>query len=252
MTRSSCATGDVMQSRAASCRNREVRSSSSLRPSVCGHGGSSMSRNRSRDSRPRARAARRPAATECGTPPANSIGTTVGNVTAPGEVTATSVTVAPKNLTQGKSSTLFGVFVQPEPGSSIAPRIVAVEQEQRSTTFPQAGPPLRRRPGFDGQAAAFVKVSQPGPLTILVTGQASFHRHLRGRHDLGWRRQRRRHGQPGRLAALCRRVRNRSRATPNYNAGGRLQSGRHRQPGRRQGVDGKHAAPDPEGPACSS
>ena len=47
--------------------------------------------------------------------PANSIGTAVGNVTVPSEVTSTSVTVSPKNLTQGKSSTLFGIFVQPEP-----------------------------------------------------------------------------------------------------------------------------------------
>ena len=102
--------------------------------------------------------------------PANSIGTALGNVAAPGEVTATSVTVAPKNLTQGKSSTLFGIFVQPEPGSSLAPKIVAVEGSNGQRLSLKQGRPFVA--GRDnGQAAAFVKVSQPGPLTILVTGQ---------------------------------------------------------------------------------
>jgi hypothetical protein len=102
--------------------------------------------------------------------PANSIGTALGNVAAPGEVTATSVTVAPKNLTQGKSSTLFGIFVQPEPGSSLAPKIVAVEGSNgQRHSLKQGRPYVAGRDS--GQAAAFVKVSQPGPLTILVTGQ---------------------------------------------------------------------------------
>ena len=102
--------------------------------------------------------------------PANSIGTAIGNDSAPGEVTATSVTVAPKNLTHGKSSTQFGIFVEPEPDSSIAPKIVAVEGSNG-----QRLPLLQGRPYIagrdDGQAAAFVKVSQSGPVTILVTGQ---------------------------------------------------------------------------------
>jgi Dockerin type I domain len=102
--------------------------------------------------------------------PANSIGAAVGNVTAPGEVAATSVTVVPKNLTKGWSSTLFGIFVQPEPGSSIAPRIVAVEGSNgHGLSLKQGRPYVAGRDS--GQAAAFVKVSQPGPLTILVTGQ---------------------------------------------------------------------------------
>jgi hypothetical protein len=102
--------------------------------------------------------------------PANSIGTAVGSVAAPGEVAATSVTVAPKNLTQGKSATLFGIFVQPEPGNSIAPRIVAVEGSNgKPLALKQGRPYVKGRDS--GQAAAFVKVSQPGPLTVLVTGQ---------------------------------------------------------------------------------
>ena len=102
--------------------------------------------------------------------PANSIGTAVGDVAAPGEVTATSVTVASTNLTQGKSSTLFGVFVEPTAGSSLAPKIVAVEGSNgKRIPIKQGRPYVAGRDS--GQAAAFVKVSQPGPLTILVTGQ---------------------------------------------------------------------------------
>lgn len=102
--------------------------------------------------------------------PANSIGVSLGSVTAPGQASETTVTVSPTNLTQGKSATLFGIFVQPEPGSSVAPKIVAVEGSSG-----QRLPLLQGRPYVagrdDGQAAAFVKVSRPGPLTILVTGQ---------------------------------------------------------------------------------
>ncbi len=79
--------------------------------------------------------------------PANSIGTSSGNVAAPGEVNATSVTVSSKNLTHGKSSTLFGIFVQPEPGSSLAPRIVAVEGSNGQRLSLKQGRPYRRRPG---------------------------------------------------------------------------------------------------------
>ena len=88
----------------------------------------------------------------------------------PARLRATSVTVAPNNLTHGKSSTLFAIFVQPEPGSSLAPRIVAVEGSNGQRLSTKQGRPYVA--GRDsGQAAAFVKVSQPGPLTILVSGQ---------------------------------------------------------------------------------
>lgn len=128
-----------------------------------------MSRNRVRDSRPcfeRLEGRLQLSAAI----PANSIGVALGNVAAPREVTATSVTVAPKNLTQGKSATLFGIFVQPEPGSSVAPKIVGVEGSNGQRLPVQQGRPYVAGRD-DGQAAAFVKVSQPGPLTILVTGQ---------------------------------------------------------------------------------
>jgi hypothetical protein len=102
--------------------------------------------------------------------PANSIGTSVATVTRAGQVSSTSVAVAPKNLTQGKSSTLFAIFVQPEPGSSVSPRIVSVEGSNGQPLALMQGRPYVAGRG-SGQASAFVKVSQPGPLTVLVTGQ---------------------------------------------------------------------------------
>ncbi len=128
-----------------------------------------MSRNPTRGSRPMLElleARLQPSAAI----PANSIGASSGNVAAPGEVSATSVTVFPNNLAHGKSSTLFGIFVQPGPGSSLAPRIVALEGSNgHRLSLKQGRPYVAGRDS--GQAAAFVKVSEPGPLTILVSGQ---------------------------------------------------------------------------------
>ena len=107
--------------------------------------------------------------------PANSIGTSEGDVSQPGAVSFASVTVAGKNLTAGKSSTLFGVFVGPGSGSELAPRIVGVKaSDGRSLSIKQGRPFVAGR--GDGQATAFVKVSAPGPLTVLVSG---------GRHSTG-------------------------------------------------------------------
>jgi Dockerin type I domain len=102
--------------------------------------------------------------------PANSIGTSLGGVLQPHGVTPSTVLVAPKNLTVGKSSTLFGVFVQPTSGSDLAPRIVAVEQGNgQKLAIKQGRPFVRGR--ANGEAAAFVKVTGPGPLTVFVGGQ---------------------------------------------------------------------------------
>ncbi len=104
-----------------------------------------------------------------GAVPANSIGTALGAVQRPGAVSAASVTVAARNLTAGKSSTLFGVFVAPGSGSELDPRIVGVkESDGRSLSIKQGRPFVAGR--ADGQAAVFVKVSAPGPLTVLVSG----------------------------------------------------------------------------------
>lgn len=100
--------------------------------------------------------------------PANTIGTSTGLVAAPGEVTAVSVTVAPKNLTPGKHSTIFGVFVQPTSGSALHPRIVAVEESGGVKVPLKQGRPFLQ--GYNDQVAGFVKIDRPGPLTILVSG----------------------------------------------------------------------------------
>jgi hypothetical protein len=102
--------------------------------------------------------------------PANSIGTSLGAVPAPGGQSAASVTIAPKNLTVGKSSTLFGIFVEPAAGSVLAPRIAGVrESDGQRLRVKQGRPYLAGRD--DGQAAAFVKVNSTGPLTVLIGGQ---------------------------------------------------------------------------------
>ena len=101
--------------------------------------------------------------------PANSIGTSAGSVLKPGGVSAASVTVAAANLTTGKPSTLFAIFVAPGSGSGLAPRIVRVtESDGHSLSVKQGRPFVAGR--ADGQAAAFVKVNEPGPLTVLVSG----------------------------------------------------------------------------------
>jgi hypothetical protein len=101
--------------------------------------------------------------------PANSIGTNQGTVVQPGGLSPVTVTVAAKNLTTGKSSTQFAIFVAPGPGSTLAPRIVSVKSSSgQSLSLKQGRPFVAGR--ADGQAAAFVKVSQPGPLTVLVSG----------------------------------------------------------------------------------
>ncbi len=100
--------------------------------------------------------------------PANTIGTGTGLIATPGEVTAVSVTVAPKNLTPGKHSTIFGIFAQPTSGSGLHPRIVSVEEAGGvKVPFKQGRPFLQ---GYNDQVAGFVKVNRPGPLTIVVSG----------------------------------------------------------------------------------
>jgi hypothetical protein len=102
--------------------------------------------------------------------PANTIGTTVGSVNQAGEISHASVAVAGRNLTPDKPSTLFGVFVQPQAGSRLAPRIIAVEGNDGQRLPINFGRPFIA--GRDsGQAAAFVKVNEPGALTVLVAGR---------------------------------------------------------------------------------
>ncbi len=99
--------------------------------------------------------------------PINSIGSSAGTITQPGEVTSASVTVAQQNLTPYKTTTIFGVFVTPADGSGIHPRIVGIEDAGVKIPF-QQGRAFGQ--GGSDQAAAFVKLSRPGPLTVQVAG----------------------------------------------------------------------------------
>jgi hypothetical protein len=102
--------------------------------------------------------------------PANSIGTSFGSVLQPRAASTAAVTVASRNLTVGKPSTLLGIFVSPTSGSGLAPHILAVtEASGRRLAIKQGRPFVAGRD--DNQAAAFVKVDEPGPLTIFATGQ---------------------------------------------------------------------------------
>jgi hypothetical protein len=101
--------------------------------------------------------------------PIDTIGTSTGTAAGVGEVASASVTIASRNLSPGRPSTLLGVFVQPTPGSGLIPRIVAVKESNGEKLSLQQGPPYV--PGRTSEAAAFVKVDEPGPLTVFVAGQ---------------------------------------------------------------------------------
>jgi hypothetical protein len=101
--------------------------------------------------------------------PINTIGASAGSVAQSGGLGSAAVTVNPRNLTPNKPTTLFGVFVEPAPGSPLIPRIVAVEESNGQRVPLQPGHPYL--PGRTPAVAAFVKVNQPGPLTVLVAGE---------------------------------------------------------------------------------
>jgi Dockerin type I domain len=102
--------------------------------------------------------------------PANSIGSAPGAVLQPGGVSSATVTVAAGSLTTGKASTFFGIFVGPVTGSTLEPRIAGVLTGDGHRLSIKQGRPFAAGRA-DGQAAAFVKVSEPGPLTVLVRGE---------------------------------------------------------------------------------
>jgi hypothetical protein len=105
-------------------------------------------------------------------PPANTIGLSLGNASRSSIPSATTVTIAPENITPGKSSTEFGVFVQPYGNSGVVPRIVAVEENgkrlpiQRGRSY---APRLAGQP--TNQSVAFFETGKPGTVTILVSGR---------------------------------------------------------------------------------
>ena len=101
--------------------------------------------------------------------PANVIGTSMGVVTKPGQVSRTSVPVAPENITPQKHATLFGLFVQPSLGSPLAPKIAGAAGTTGKALPIKHGRPFR--PGVSSEAVAFAKDSHPGQLSTDVSGR---------------------------------------------------------------------------------
>ncbi len=106
------------------------------------------------------------------TPPANTIGLSLGSATRPGSPAATTVTIAPSNITPGKATTEFAVFVQPYGNSGIVPKIVGITengkalpaQHGRAYTPRLAGQPTN-------QSVVFFETGKPGTVTIRVAGR---------------------------------------------------------------------------------
>ena len=105
-------------------------------------------------------------------PPANALDVSLGNLTRPGGVATTSVTLAPQNITPHKHATTFAVFVQPSANSGLLPRIVAAEEGGRRLPL-QFGRPYRAQEAGEttDQAVAFFKASHAGVVSLLVAGQ---------------------------------------------------------------------------------
>ncbi len=93
-----------------------------------------------------------------------------GDVGAAGDVTAVQFSVAPTNLSPGRTATTFRILAVPTPGSSLAPHVTAA--------FGPDGKPLSIRRGADlilgpqSRALDFIKVGRPGTITIDVAGYA--------------------------------------------------------------------------------
>jgi hypothetical protein len=106
------------------------------------------------------------------TPPANAIDVSLGDATRPGSPASTTATISPLNVTQGKATTEFGVFVRPYGSSGIVPRIVGVEQNGKTLPLQLA---RSYTPGQAGaatdQSVAYFETGQPGTVTILVSGR---------------------------------------------------------------------------------
>lgn len=106
------------------------------------------------------------------TPPASTIGLSQGDAAHPGSPSATTVTIAPQNLTPGKSSTEFGVFVRPYGDSGIVPKIVSIKEDGRElpAQHGRVFGPSQSGHGTD-QSVVFFEASHPGTVTIQVEGR---------------------------------------------------------------------------------
>jgi hypothetical protein len=106
------------------------------------------------------------------TPPANTIGLSLGDATRPGSPSATTVTISPQNITPGKPSTEFGVFVRPYGNSGLVPKIVGVEEDGKGLPAQHGrvfGP--HQAGSSSDQSVVFFETGRPGTVTILVSGR---------------------------------------------------------------------------------
>jgi hypothetical protein len=115
------------------------------------------------------------------TPPANAIDISLGHISAPRAIGSTTVTIAPQNITPGRTSTEFALFVQPYSGSGVLPRIVGAVQDGHSLPIQFGRPFSGRHVGKPiNRAVAFFETGQAGPVTVLVAGQ----RHTTGSYTV--------------------------------------------------------------------
>lgn len=106
------------------------------------------------------------------TPPANTLGVSFGNATQPGTPSATTVTIAPKNLTTGKATTEFAVFVRPYGGSGIVPKVLSITEDGKTLPAQQGraySPRLAGQPS--DETVVFFETGTPGTVTIQVSGR---------------------------------------------------------------------------------
>lgn len=101
-------------------------------------------------------------------PAANILATTQGVVTRPREVSQTVSPINEINLAKHKHSTIIGLSARPEPDSRLDPKIVFTQGPNGARLPIRHGTPFR---AGKHPAAAFTKVSQPGPMTTGVTGR---------------------------------------------------------------------------------
>lgn len=106
------------------------------------------------------------------TPPANTIGLGRGDVSRPGSRSATTVTIDPGNVTPGKATTEFGVFVQPYGDSGIVPKVVAIKQNGKELPTQHGrvyNPRLAGMPS--NKTVVFFETGKPGTVTITISGR---------------------------------------------------------------------------------
>jgi hypothetical protein len=104
-----------------------------------------------------------------GSSPANVIGTAMGDVARPHQVSATSALVQPRNIAPAKHGTVFGLFVSPDAQGTLAPLIVGARGDSGQALPVRHGRAFRA--GVHNQSVVFTRSAQPGLLSTGVTGR---------------------------------------------------------------------------------